>query len=316
MRPLLGAASRIARWVAAISVAAALGSASASEYGIGTYRPGQIDLFAGLIAPPGVRAIKSYFMFQNGSESATTANGAFAIRAHTVTYTTAVLAAHMTEYSILGADWGYGGIMQARIADQTLHSGPVGIAPARRHSVVGGFGDLIVIPALLNWHLGRLHLLAALAMYAPTGSYDRSRVINSGLNRWAIEPDVGVTWHDEETGRHFSLFTGYTINAENPSTHYRSGDEFHADFVFAQHFARGIVAGVTGYAVQQTTPDSGSGASFGAFRGRVIALGPLVGRAVMVAGVPLNLMAKYDVEFAGQNRLVGDEVWLTAAFRF
>ncbi len=311
-----GSIGRIARCLTALWIAGVLGSASASEYGIGTYRPGQVDLFAGLLGPPGTAIVKDYFLFQNGSESALTSDRAFAIRAHTVTYTEAVLAFYVTRYSVLGASLGFGTILQARIADQTLHSGPVGLPATRRHSVVGGFGDLIVVPLILNWHFNRLHVLGALGMYAPTGSYDRARVINIGLNRWSIEPDVGVTWLDDDTGQHFSLFAGYTINAENPATHYRSGDEFHIDFVLAQHMARGWVAGITGYAVQQTTADSGSGDAFGAFRGRVFGLGPLIGKTVKVAGFPINISIKYDFEFAGQNRVVGDELWLMATFRF
>jgi hypothetical protein len=118
------------------------------------------------------------------------------IKGARVTTSCALVAAYVTRYSILGGNFGLSTIMQARVADQTLHSGPVGLAPTSRHS-----------------------------------------------------------------------------------------------------------------------PDSGSGASFGAFRGRVIALDPLVGKTVFIAGLPINLLVKYDVEFAAQNRLAGDELWLSAAMR-
>jgi len=71
-----------------------------------------------------------------------------------------------------------------------------------------------------------------------------------------------------------------------------------------------------GYAVQQTTPDSGSGATLGAFKGRVIGLGPLAGITVPIEKVPVSFSFKYDFEFAAQNRSTGDELWLTASVRF
>ena len=169
---------------------------------------------------------------------------------------------------------------------------------------------------MLGWNFGQFHLGAAMAFYAPTGDYSVGRIIDIGVNRWAIEPDASFTWLDPERGHEVSLFTGYTVNAENSATRYRSGDEFHADFVVAQHLRHGVVAGIAGYAVQQTTPDSGSGAVLGPFKGRVLALGPLLGKSLVIGSVPIRVTAKYQFEFAAQNRPTGDALWLTAGAMF
>jgi len=121
---------------------------------------------------------------------------------------------------------------------------------------------------------------------------------------------------DDERGREASFFVGYTMNTQNTATDYRSGDEFHADFALAQHLLCGFVTGMAGYALQQTTPDYGGGAVFGSFRGRVPALGPLVGRTVELWKLLINFIVKYDVEFAAQNRSTGNELWLTGGLRF
>jgi hypothetical protein len=283
---------------------------------VGTYRPGEVDLFAGVLAPPGGMLVKHYFMFQDADLTARPNNAPLNVHTHTITYTDATLIIYTTPWRFLGANWAIGTIAQSRIADQTLKVTPARGPTSTQHSTVGGFGDLIVSPLMLNWNFSRFHLVSALMLYAPTGSYDRRRIIDIGLNRWAVEPDVGVTWMDPETGRHASLFAGYTINTENPSTHYLSGQEFHADFVLAQHLPHGLVAGMADYAVQQTTPDSGSGANLGAFKGRVIGLGPLAGITVPIFRTPVSFSFKYDFEFASQNRSVGDELWLTASIRF
>jgi hypothetical protein len=283
---------------------------------VGTYRPGEVDLFAGVLAPPGGMLVKNYFMFQDADLTARPNSAPVNVHTHTITYTDATLIIYTTPWRFLGANWAIGTIAQSRIADQTLKVTPARGPTSTQHSTVGGFGDLIVSPLMLNWNFSRFHLVSALMLYAPTGSYDRRRIIDIGLNRWAVEPDMGVTWMDPETGRHASLFAGCTINTENPSTHYLSGQEFHADFVLAQHLPHGLVAGMAGYAVQQTTPDSGSGANLGAFKGRVIGLGPLAGITVPIFKTPVNFSFKYDFEFASQNRSVGDELWLTASIRF
>ncbi len=299
--------------VALILVAGVL---HASEYGVGTYRPGQVDLFAGTLPAPGGLLVKNYFLFQDASLTAQPNHVPVRFHTHTITYTDATFMTYTTPWRIFGANWGVAALAQTRIADQTLRVTVIGGPTSKQHSTVGGFGDLIFSPLMLNWNFSKFHLVSALMLYAPTGSYDRRRIIDVGLNRWSIEPDLGVTWLDPETGRHASLFVGYTLNAENPSTHYVSGQEFHADFVFAQHLPHGLVAGIAGYAVQQTTADSGSGATLGAFKGRVIALGPLAGITVPILKVPINFSFKYEFEFAVQNRSTGNELWLTAALRF
>jgi len=84
----------------------------------------------------------------------------------------------------------------------------------------------------------------------------------------------------------------------------------------SRSICRSFVAGMAGYAFQQTTPDYGGGAVFGSFRGRVLALGPLAGKTVELWKLPINVIVKYDFEFAAQNRSTGNELWLTGGLRF
>jgi len=290
--------------------------AGASEYGVSTYRPGLIDLFSGFLGPPGTTLVKSLFLYQDARAEAVTPGDGIEADAHTVAYTSALFTAHVTTLPVLGSYWAFGAITQLRIASQSLRVGPVGATVSPQTSTVGGLGDLIVIPVMLNWDWGQFHLVTALEFYSPTGSYERQRIVNIGTNRWAVELDAGLTWMDKEHGRQASVFVGYTINRENTATDYRSGDEFHADFVLAQHLPQGWVLGMAGYVLQQTTADSGSGAFLGAFRGRVLGLGPLIGKTVDLWKLPVTFTAKYDVEFAAQNRSTGNELWLTGGLRF
>ncbi len=208
--------------IAALILAA--GVLHASEYGVGSYRPGTLDLFAGMLPAPGGVLIKNYFLFQDASLDAQPENTPLRVHTHTVTYTNATFVTYTTPLRVVVANWGVAALAQKRIANKKQRVTPNRGSPLRVNARrLEDFGDLIVSPLMLNWNFSKFHLLGALMFYAPTGSYDRRRIIDIGLNRWAIEPDLGVTWLDNETGRHASLFAGYTVNAENPSTHYLSG---------------------------------------------------------------------------------------------
>lgn len=298
-----------------LAILAAERAGLASEYGISTYRPGLMDLYAGILPPPGNGIVKNLFLFQDANAGVVTEDGRVEINTHTISYTDAVLAAYVTHVSVLGAYWAFGTIQMLRITSQSSDAGPHGGLLHNQSTTIGGLGDGIFIPAMLSWNFGQFHLTSAFSFYAPTGNYDRTRIIDLGLNRWAVEPDVGLTWLDG-AGREASLFVGYTINTRNPADDYYSGNEFHADFAVAQHFANGFLFGIAGYALQQITRDSGSGAVLGPFKGRVIGLGPLLGQTIAVDEIPINFTFKYDVEFAEQNRSSGNELWFTAAVRF
>jgi hypothetical protein len=301
--------------VALIAVVAVSGPASGSEYGVSTYRPGLMDLYPGILPPPGTTIVKDLFLFQDASAAVVTEDGRVEVNTHTVTYTDAVFAAYVTKLHVLGANWAFGTIQMLRIASQSAAAGPHGGPLREQTSTIGGLGDGIFIPGMLSWNFGQFHLMSALTFYAPTGSYVPKRIINTGLNRWAIEPDLGLTWLDH-AGREASLYLGYTVNTRNPADDYYSGQEFHADFAIAQYFANGFLFGMAGYAFQQTTADRGSGAILGPFKGRVIGLGPLVGQTVAIREMPIHFTFKYDFEFAEQNRSFGDELWLTAGVSF
>jgi hypothetical protein len=287
----------------------------ASEYGISSYRPGLMDLYAGMLPVPGHGVVKELFLFHDATGTAITTDGRFEVNAHTKTYTDAVFGAYTTRLSVLGAYWAFGTIQMVRMASQSFNAGPRGGMLHNQSTTIGGLGDGIFIPGMLNWNFGQFHVATAFSIYAPTGQYNPTRIISVGLNRWAFEPDVGLTWLDR-SGREASLFVGYTVNTENPANHYYSGQEFHADFAVVQHFHTGFLFGMAGYAFQQTTADSGSGDKLGSFKGRVIGLGPIAGQTVAINELLINFTLKYDIEFAAQNRASGNELWFTASVPF
>ena len=79
-----------------------------------------------------------------------------------------------------------------------------------------GVSDLVMTPINLGWHLGQFHIMAFGNVYAPVGSYNPERRLNTGLNRWALEPNVAVTWLHPKYGQEVSISMGYTFNSKIP----------------------------------------------------------------------------------------------------
>jgi len=101
-------AKRILAAIAAgLAIAMKTAVVCASEYGIGTYRPGLVDLFAGYLGPPGTTLVKGYFLFQNANERAITENGRIEADSQTTTYTSAVFTAYITPLRVLGSYCGF-----------------------------------------------------------------------------------------------------------------------------------------------------------------------------------------------------------------
>jgi hypothetical protein len=303
--------------VAVLALFAARASAYASEHGLSTYETGLMDMFAGYFPAAGTGFSKSNFVYGETSADVTTADGKLEVNARVHSYIAVEEFFYGTKLPLLDSNWVLGVVMLGGALSGNTKVGPTAIAARRsQKSTVGGLCDIIVIPIGLHWDFGQFHLAGGLAGYAPTGAYDKQRMLNLGKNRWALEPDAGVTWMNENYGQEVSLFVGYTTSLKNPATHYRSGDEFHADFAVARHLRSGLTLGMAGYAFQQVTGDSGSGAIFGPFRGRVLALGPLVDESFKIGEIAFDLEMKYELEFEAQNRPSGDSLWTSLIFKF
>ncbi|MGL4808316.1 MAG: SphA family protein [Giesbergeria sp.] len=187
---------------------------------------------------------------------------------------------------------------------------------------VSGFGDLTVIPVMLGWKDADSpwQFNALLPIYAPTGSYELGRLGNPGLNYWTFDPIVGVAYNNAQNGFNAVLNTGYAINTTNSATDYKSGEMLHFDGSVQQILPVGnglLTLGLEGFYFQQTSCDSGAGATLGCFKGKTAGLGPAVGYILPLSKTEtLVLEAKWLAEIDVEKRLKGDFIWLKAVYKF
>lgn len=168
-----------------------------------------------------------------------------------------------------------------------------------------GIGDITVTPLILGWNEGKWHYGFALGAVLPTGAYRRGALANIGRNYLTFEPVVAITDLDPE-GPEVSVKLIYHATGRNDATHYRSGNEMHADFAAGWSF-RNIVAGVSGYYSRQIEDDRQRGKVIGGGnRGEVFALGPSM--KWQLGKVPL--MVSWQHELRSRSKPQGDKLWL------
>lgn len=178
-----------------------------------------------------------------------------------------------------------------------------------------GFGDLTGA-AIFYWNRDNFHYAWGNYVVAPTGRYDPNRLANTGLNIWTLETDFMFTYHDEDKGREFSLVTGYNYNFKNDDTQYKSGDEFHVDFVLNQFLSDSFALGLGGFYLKQLSGDSGSGAVLGDFKAEAMGLGPNLYYIRDSNDTSVAFVLKWIKEFNVENRLEGDHIFLSFALSF
>jgi hypothetical protein len=173
-----------------------------------------------------------------------------------------------------------------------------------------GFGDVPVF-AKVNWNADVHNYMLYTAVNIPNGSFER-RLANLSIGHWSGDSGVGYTYLNAKTGWEFSGVVGATYNWENHDLDYRNGIDLHLDWAASKFLTKQFFVGAVGYAYQQVTGDSGSGAVLGDFQSRVFGVGPQIGFIFPIdSGTEGFLGLKGYWEFEAENRTEGWNTWLT-----
>lgn len=334
---------RITILVASTCTALGLGCAvEAAEGGLGVYALGYISPQAGLMPDAGTYASVNYYGYRGSSSTSVSAtrqlpvagthlklpaqlNGSLNTQLDSSSSLFSLTQVFKKE--VFGGQLGFAVLLPYVSANLDLAAngvfsltGPSGHVHNLSLSGKNSAGNSAIgdttVSGLLGWHDGRLHSMAMLNVYAPTGSYDKHRLVNTGKNHWAVEPMLGLTYLNKTTGIEVSGASGLTFNQKNSATDYKTGNELHFDLSVIQHFSERFYLGVAGYAYQQLTADSGSGAT-SAYKGRVYAAGPIMGGIIPLGDKQkLFINARYYQESKVENRLKGDTFFLTGTVKF
>ena len=316
----------IAAALLTVCMAGVAPTSHAAEFGTGPWLKGYTDIFSGLVPPvPGVY-IRTDFYNYEGSADTVIFNGRIGLEVDQEMRATLLGMSYVTPWKILGGTYAVAALptMVAVDVDVGLSvpsfTGPRGrtFGPfeINRGDTNLAIGDTVFAPIILGWHSGKFNWSTSLFFLAPTGDYSRRQLANTSLNHWAVMPQIAATYFDPASGWQASGMAVYSVNWENPETDYETGNILNLEGSLTKNFgAFGV--GAVGYAMIQTTGDSGAGARLGDFKSRVFGVGPIL-TYTMGAGTPtpLTFIAKYYKEFDAKNTFEG-EVWDVAfSFKF
>jgi hypothetical protein len=290
--------------------------AHSAESGTGIYLMGYQSSMAGYLPPPGFYLRNDFYWYQ-GNATVLPFSGRVEGNLRNRLFLDMVNLTYVSPLKVLEANYAAGMIWVPFGNNFIKGQAQVGnLFSATREGDYTGVGDLILTPLILGWHTEYFHFIGLTNVYAPVGSYNTSRILNIGLNRWAFEPNVGITFVHPKYGQEVSLFMGYTVNFRNSATDYTTGNEFHLEYFVGQHLPKGFALGLAGFYYQQVTNDRGAGARLGGFRGTNVALGPCLTYNTKIAEHMVGLNVRYYNELYVKNRLDGQSLFVTLSAGF
>jgi hypothetical protein len=290
--------------------------ALAAENGTGFYLLGTRGAGAAIMPPAGLFFQKTYYYYAGdlGGGKSLPTGGKLAVDVKGDVFFILPTALWVAPEEILGGRLGLTatipvGWMRTR-AGVTFDGPLLGHRETAVSDQVFTFGDPVV-GGMLGWQAGNLHYQLGTSVNVPIGDYQEGEISNVAFHRWAADVYGAVTYFDPSTGWDFSTAAGFTFNGENPATDYRTGTEFHLEGAVTKYFNQQFSAGILGYYYQQVTADSGDGATLGAFKGQVAALGASVGYNFLLGELPVSTQLKFYHEFAAENRAEGNSIFAT-----
>ena len=298
----------------------------AAEFGTGPWVKGYTDIFGGVLPPVPGFYFRTDAYHYNGDADRTIFNG-FVQLGLEEDYTATIAAlTYVTPWKILGGTYAVAVVpsMVAMDVDVGIgipqFTGPLGLRTFGPFTFKTGDtnlapGDTAFAPLVLGWNAGNFHWNVGVFGFAPTGDYSTRQLANTSLNHWAVMNRIVGTYFNPQTGWQVNAAAIYSVNWENPATDYETGDILNLDGAIVKSFGRWGV-GAAGYAMIQTTGDSGAGARLGSFESRVYGAGPIVSYTLGDPRNGLTFIGKYYQEFYAENTFEGHtlDVAFTAKF--
>lgn len=296
--------------------------ASAVEGGTGAYFLGSRDTLSGIVPPPGTYLSTTYDNFSGEVEGISV--GGLPVRAN-ASVDLDLVRLGWTQ-SFRGRLWGGQPAFNLNVPIPNVSLSYTAVTPpfagAQVNDTSSGIGDLS-LTGLLGWSSGNLHYSAGLTLYVPTGDYDVATIsvptrsieaVSVGKNVWSLQPTFAATWLNPETGFEVSGAASFLFSTKNNDTDYQTAPAFQFESAIVQRTKSGWGFGLTAYAYQQLSDDSGTGADLtraflavDSLEARVYGVGPLlVYEGAKLFGSDVSLKAKYVSEFGAKRRLESD----------
>lgn len=285
--------------------------ANAGEGAFSNYFPGAYGSLLPGVAPEPGYVFANVNLLYNAKASRAVGQGQLQTSIESEAFYSLFQGLHVWDAPALGGRFAIGGYVPLGYASYSSSIGGL-----ERSQDEFAQGDIGLIPASYYWSSGNFHANVYGLIIAPTGEYDTNSSVNIGRNYWSLDTVAALTWFNPDSGTEFSVVPGLMFNSENSDTNYRTGTEFHMDFMFNQFVSEDLALGLHGYAYSQLTGDSGSGALLGDFKGEAVGIGPAISWIPKSAGGAVALSASWVHDVHSENRLSGDYATISFGIQF
>ena len=288
----------------------------AAEGGYSNYIPGTYGDFAASVEPPTKWTIRNDYYNYKADGGRSVRSSLLELDAKLDFNMHFLTVLYKSEHELFGGRYA-SGVFLPTIVDADIEAG-ISVSGSRvaRQDDVTRFGDATFIPGILYWNKGDFHFSLAEYIISPTGDYDKTSLINPGLNYWTFDTDFAATYLNEETGQDYSVNFGYNYNTENQDTDYQTGQEIHIDYMVNQFLSESFAIGVHGFYLKQITGDSGSGAILGDYKSDAAGIGPAILWSPKKYDQKITFIAKWLHEYHAKRRLEGDHLFVSLVISF
>lgn len=278
-------------------------SASAQPFFQGNYPIGVEGLKGGTLPPPGVY-LRDYNLFYFSDRLNDRYGDEVPMSFEAFGYANAIRPIWITKWSLLGGSYGMDVLVPLIYKD--LKAG--GMSDSQFN-----LGDIFVEPITLSWHWARADLGVGYGFWAPTGDFSTTQMANTGQGFWGHMFTLGGTvYADAAKTWAVSALARYEINHENDDLKITPGNALSFEWSLSKTLCKFYDVGLVGYWQQQTTKDSGTGAS--SALDSVVAIGPEIN--VLCPKLKLFTSLRYNHELVSQDRPQGHTVTLTLTKMF
>jgi len=193
----------------------------------------------------------------------------------------------------------------------------LGRLSVRKTDSTFGLFDLVFTPIIASHHFSQTdHLALSFTFWAPTGSFEKGRLVNLSTNTWTFIPGVAYTKILPEDNIELTGIWQMEFDTEDHATHYQNGILSDLEVLAIKRFKNGLGIGFVESWIQQVNDDAGAPAGLNGFAGRAFGIGPIVTYSTKLGKSHLDFSARWIHDFGVSNRVEGDAYNFSVSLKF
>ena len=152
-------------------------------------------------------------------------------------------------------EWNFASAMSFPLAwlevEANFSLGPFSV---RKKESTFGLFDLVFTPIIASHHFSETdHLALSFTFWAPTGSYEKGRLVNLSQNTWTFIPGVAYTKLLPEANIELTGIWQMEFDTEDPATRYQNGILSDLEALAIKRFKNDLRIGFVESWIQQST---------------------------------------------------------------